>query len=169
MILIKLISKLLKALNAGASPSEIAGGVVLGSIIGITPTFSLHNLLILILIIVIKVNVSAAIFSSILFGILGYAIDPLSNIIGEKLLLADNLNGMWTTMYNMPVIPLTRFNNTVVLGSVVISIILVIPLFIFTKKFVIVYRTRVQEKVEKLKVVKILKASKIYKIYARFK
>ncbi len=169
MILIKLIKKLLKALNANAAPSEIALGIVLGSIIGLTPSFALHNLIVIILIVILKVNVSAAVFSSMLFAVIGYGMDPIADIIGSKLLLNPGLAGLWTSLYNIPVIPLTRFNNTVVLGSLIISIVMIIPLYIFSIKFVVIYREKLRDKIEKLKIVKLLKASKIYKIYTRYK
>jgi uncharacterized protein (TIGR03546 family) len=169
MIWLKLIKKLIKALNADASPAEIAAGVVLGSVIGLTPAFALHNIIVIILIIILKVNVASAVFASILFGIIGYLTDPLAYIIGEKVLLAGGLNGLWTALYNIPVVPLTRFNNTVVLGALIIALLLMIPLFIFSQKFVVYYREQLQEKVNKWKIVKIMKASKLYKIYIRFK
>ncbi len=169
MFWLKLIKKLFKALNADASPEEIAGGIVLGAIIGLTPLIALHNLLIFILIIILKVNISAAVFSSLLFGIIGYGVDPVAHIIGERLLLTEGLNNLWTTLYNIPVIPLTKFNNTVVLGSIIISLVIMLPLFVFSKKFVVIYREKLQQKVQKFKIVKLFKASKLYKIYTRFK
>jgi uncharacterized protein (TIGR03546 family) len=169
MLWLKLLKKLFKALNADASPSEIAGGVILGSVLGLTPVFALHNLLVIVLIIILKVNISAAVFSSIVFSIIGYAADPGAHVIGRALLLSSGLNGLWTLLSGMPVIPLTRFNNTVVLGSLVISLIIMVPLFIFAKKFVVLYREKIQEKIQKLKIVKIMKASKIYNLYQRIK
>jgi uncharacterized protein (TIGR03546 family) len=168
MIWIKLIKKLFKALNADASPSEIALGVVFGAIIGLTPAFALHNLVILALIIVVRVNVSAAVFSSILFGVIGFATDLLADIIGYELLTADGLNKLWTALYNMPAVPLSRFYNTIVLGSLLISFVLALPVYFLSKKFVVFYREKLQEKVQKLKIVKLLKASKIYNLYKRF-
>ncbi|MFW6134246.1 MAG: TIGR03546 family protein [Elusimicrobiota bacterium] len=169
MVWLKLIKKLFKALNAEASPSEIAGGVILGCIIGLTPTFTLHNLIVVFLIIILKVNISAAIFSSILFGILGFAVDPLSHFIGQKLLLFDWLTPFWTALYNMPIIALSKFNNTIVLGSLIISIIIMLPLFKTTKKLVIKYREKLKYRVEKLKIIQILKSSKIYQLYRKVK
>ncbi|MDA3792542.1 MAG: TIGR03546 family protein [Elusimicrobia bacterium] len=169
MIWFKLIKKLIKALNADAEPGELAGGVILGLMLGLTPAFALHNLIVIGLIIILNVNISAAIFSSILFGIIGLFIDPLSGIIGEKLLLSGALQNFWTAAYNIPVIPLTGFNNTVVLGSFMISLILMVPLFILSKKFIVLYREKFASRVEKFKIVKLLKASKLYKIYARVK
>ncbi|MFH1415466.1 MAG: TIGR03546 family protein [Elusimicrobiota bacterium] len=169
MIWIKLIKKLFKALNANASPSEIALGVVLGSVIGLTPVFALHNIFVILLIIILKVNVSAAVFSSLLFSIAGLALDPAAHAIGSRLLLSEGLNAFWTTAYNIPVIPLTRFNNTIVLGSLVISVAAAVPLYLFSVRFVLIYRNSLHQKVEKLKIIKILKASKLYSIYTRFK
>jgi len=169
MFWLKLIKKLLKALNAESSPSEIAGGVVLGSILGLTPFFALHNLIVVILLIILKVNISAAIFASIIFGVIGYAVDPLAHLIGQKVLLAGGLRDIWTVMYNVPVIGVSKFNNTVVMGSLIISFIIMLPLFLFSKKFVVVYRERIQEKLQKLKIVKILKATKIYNLFRRVK
>ena len=87
MIWLKLIRKFIKILNADASPSQIAGGIALGSIIGITPFCSLHNLIVFILIILIKVNITSALFSIDLFGMIGWMIDPLSNQFGYFLLV----------------------------------------------------------------------------------
>ncbi|MGM0442526.1 MAG: TIGR03546 family protein [Elusimicrobiota bacterium] len=169
MLWIKLLKKLFKALNADASPGEIAGGVILGMVIGLTPLFTLTNFFIIALIIVLKVNVSGAIFSALIFGIVGYFIDPAAHILGEAVLTAGSLEGLWTVLYNTPVIPLTLFNNTVVMGTLLISLILMIPLYFIVKKLVKSYRKDIQEKVQKLKIVKILKASKLYKIYRRVK
>ncbi len=169
MFWIKLIKKLFKALNSEASPGSIGGGVILGMVVGLTPLFTLTNILIISLIIVIKVNVSAAIFSSLMFGIIGYFIDPVAHNLGETALTANSLENLWSALYNIPVIPFTLFNNTVVMGTLIISFILMVPVFWGVKKLVVEYRKDFQKKVVKLKIVKLIKASKIYKIYRRVK
>jgi len=166
---LKLLKKLFKALNADTSPSEVAGGFILGFVIGLTPTFSLHNLIIFVLLIILKVNISAAVFSAMIFGIIGYAVDGISHYIGRSLLLWDPLEGIWGFLYNTPILALARFHNTVVLGSLVLSLVFVFPLYIYAKKFVLYYRENLKEKVEKTKIVKIIKASRIYKVYRRVK
>ena len=67
-LLLKYIAKLLKALASEASPVQLAGGFVLGMIIGLTPVFSLHNAFILILLIILKVNIGMALLAFILFS-----------------------------------------------------------------------------------------------------
>lgn len=154
-------------MNNDSNPSEIAGGAVLGVILGLTPFFALHNLLVIFLLFILKVNGAAAVVTTAIFGLIGYLIDPLSHMIGESILTAGFLEKFWTYLYNIPLIPFARLNNTVILGSLLISIILAPFLFILTRKFVVYYRASLREKVDKLRIMKILKASKIFKLYMR--
>ena len=71
MIWLKIIGKILRILNAEATPKQIAGGITLGMIIGLTPTFSLHNIGVIFLILVIRVNLTAAILSMFAFDLIG--------------------------------------------------------------------------------------------------
>jgi uncharacterized protein (TIGR03546 family) len=68
-------------------------------------------------------------------------------------------------MYNTPIIALSGFNNTVVLGSLVSSLLLLFPVFLFMKWFVVYYRENLESKVQKMKIVVLLKGSKLYKFY----
>ena len=170
MFIVKLLSKLLKALRSGASPRQISGAFVLGMILGLTPFWSLHNLLVIILIIILNVNISMAIFSFLLFSGIAYIIDPLFHSLGYWLLVdVTALKGLATKLYNTPVIPLSRFNNTVLLGSFVSSLVLLFPVFVLVRKGVVLYREKLEAKVQKWKIVKIVKSSKIYSLYEKIK
>jgi len=128
MLILQFLAKLFKILRSAASPNQIAAGFVLGMIIGFTPFWSLHNLLIIILIFILNVNIATAIFSFAIFSGVAYLFDPWIHDFGYYLLVdVTALNVVWTAMYNIPVIALSRFNNTIVLGSLIISLILTIP------------------------------------------
>ena len=90
MFWIKIVKRLIRILQSEISPSQIAGGVALGSIIGFTPFMALHNLVIFFLILILKVNISTALLSVALFSIIGYFTDPLANTIGFFLLVCYN-------------------------------------------------------------------------------
>ncbi len=170
MFWLEFIKKLIKILNADVAPGEIAGGMALGSIIGFSPFFCLHNSIIAILILLIRVNISTAIFSTLVFGMIGYLIDPFAHSLGYYLLVkVDALIPFWTKLYNMPIVPFFKFNNTVVLGSLVISILLLLPIFLLTSVGVISYRRSLKAKIEKMKIVKIIKANKLYRWYMKIK
>jgi len=170
MIFIKLLGKLLKALKSDASPGQIAGGFVLGMILGLTPFWSLHNLVVLLLLILIRVNISMAVFSFLVFSGIAYLFDPLFHNLGYFLLVdVKFLHGLWVALYNTPILALSNFNNTVVMGSLVVSLLLIFPMYPLTEKGVIFYRERIDSKVQKWKITKIMKSSKIYSIYTKIR
>ncbi len=163
------VSNLIKILHSDASPAQIAGGVALGLIIGITPLLSIHNLFIVFIILLIRINLGSAILSFLLFSILAYPLDPLSHQLGMKILKFPELQSLWTDLYNTPGMRLTRFNNSIVMGSLALSLILLIPVWLSAFAFVRSYRGTFKEKVDNLRIVKIVKASSVYKLYERIR
>ena len=71
-------------------------------------------------------------------------------------------------MYNAPLIPFTRFNNTVVMGAGVLAIILSPVVFVLAKKLVEKYREQVVERIKNTKAWKALKATSLYKWYYKY-
>ena len=167
-IILKYIAKLLKALSSEASPSQIAAGFVLGMIIGLTPLFSLHNLFIVILIIILRVNAGMAIFSFLIFSGIAWLADPAFHSFGTWMLENESLQNTWTAMYNNEWWAMTRFYNTVVIGSFIIAVGLIIPMFPLSVVFVNQYRKHIHARVQKLKIVKALKGTKLYSIYQTY-
>lgn len=164
-LIMRYFAKLLKALASEASPGQIAGGVILGMIIGLTPVFSLHNLFIVILILVLKVNIGMALLSFTIFSGVAYLADPFFHSLGVWLLELESMQQTWTNMYNNEWWALTKFYNTVVIGSFVTAIILCIPVFPLAKYGVLQYRKHIHAKVQKWKVVQAFKSTKFYSVY----
>lgn len=170
MFWFKIIKSIVSFLHSDISPKQVSGGVALGSIIGLTPMASLHNYIVLFIILVTKINKSAALLSAALFALIAFLTDPLADSIGYTLLVKiDALTPLWTRLYNMPFVPFTRFNNTVVLGSLVISLALFLPVFFLTNKFIIYYRANLRLKVENSKVLKLFKLNSVFNLYNKFK
>src|SRR6266566_339434 len=136
---------LLKHLHSDDTPGQVGAGLALGAILGLTPLLNLHNVVVLILIIMLRVSFSGALLGWLLFTPLGFAFDPLFDALGHWLLLeTPALTGVWTTLYNTPVVPLTNFNNTVVLGSLAVALALFLPLNALGRFGVRRYRAAVQ-------------------------
>ncbi len=170
MLILKFLAKIIKILRSGATPNQIAGGLVLGMIAGLTPLFSLHNLIVLLLLIILNVNISMSLVGLGIFSAIAWFFDPLFHAFGYFMLVeVDQLQGLWTWLYGKPVIALSRFNNTVVLGSLLTALLLIVPLFFLFKKLVVLYREKLENRVQKLKIVQLLKGSKIYELYSKLK
>lgn len=168
--IVKLIQSLLGALHSEGTPGQLAAGVALGSIIGLTPLVNLHNAVVFALIVLLNVSFAGGMVGWALFVPVGFLLDPLFDWIGHTLLLdVPLLTPLWTSFYNMPIVPLTNFNNTVVLGSLVFALLFCVPLFFLTRRAVTRYRATIGERVRQSKYYRALTASKLYNVYRMFR
>src|SRR5213593_1033659 len=145
--LIKLIQSLIGALHSEGTPGQLAAGLVLGSFLGLTPLINLHNAAIFAALVLLNISFAGGMLGWAVFIPFGLLLDPLFDWIGHSLLLAPALRGLWTSFYNMPIIPLTNFNNTVVLGSFVFAVLFAVPLFFLARYGVARYRATIAERV----------------------
>jgi uncharacterized protein (TIGR03546 family) len=100
----------------------------------------------------------------------GFMLDPLFDRVGHWLLIdATSLRPLWTTWDNMPVLALTNFNNTVVLGSVIVWLVLFVPLCLASRYTVVRYRATIGERVRQSHFYKVLSASQLYNVYRWFR
>lgn len=163
--MIAMLAKLLKALNSDSAPGQIALAFALALIPGLTPLFSLHNVLILLIACIVRINFGAFILATLFFSGLAYLIDPAAVSIGEFLLTDASYQAFWTGLYQSDFWRATSFNNTLVLGSFVVAMLAFIPVLLLSRWLISVYRHKFMIWVDKLKITKLLKASKFYKVY----
>lgn len=163
--MIEAIAKLLKVMNSESDPAQISLAVCLAMIAGLTPFYSLHNLLVLLLVFLFRVNFSAFLLGFVVFSGAAFLLDPLFHKLGLWVLTLPALEGIWTMLYAQVLWRIERFNNSIVMGSVLLSLLLSIPLFLALNMLIRKYRQHILERLRKLKIVKILKASKFYEIY----
>jgi len=158
MFFLKLLKQIVVIFQTDISPNQVAWGFALGAILGLVPNMFM-KLVLFIVIMMFRVNVSSAFLAWAVYEILSFALDPLFDVVGFYILNINSLNGFYTWLYNLPVVPFTKFNNTVVMGSLVVGIILIIPNMLIAKKLLVYYRTHLRDKVSKWKIVKILSAT----------
>lgn len=164
--MLRLIAKFIKILNSETEPSQISLAFCFSMIMGFTPILSLHNLFVLLLALILKVNLSAFILGTIIFSGMAYLIDPLFHWIGFTVLTTSSLKGIWTIFYNSTLWRLERFNNSILMGSLIFSLFLFVPLYLFTNYLIKKYREELLSWVRKTRLMQILKANKFFKIYS---
>ena len=170
MFYLKFIRDFVNILRAGQTPAQVAGGFALGTILGLSPMLTLQGALVWLILLVLDVNFSAAGVAMTLFSLLAFLLDPLFHWLGYQILVnVDALKGVWTWLYNAPVAPLTRFNNTVVMGSFVAALLLFVPVYAGMKQFVVAYRTHIHSRFEKWKIYQLLDRSSLLKWYRRIR
>jgi len=170
LTLIKTIAKVLSILNSEISHKQIATGFAYGALLGLLPVKGLLPYVLLFFGFIINVNLVIMFVAAAIFKLISFVVDPVANQLGYFLLVkSEGLKSLWTSLYNMPLVPFTRFNNTLVMGSLVVGVLLFLPLIFFMIKFVKVYRTRFRDQVQKFKLVQIFKTSALYRFYESYK
>jgi len=170
MFYLKFIRDFVNILRAGQTPAQVAGGFALGTILGLSPMLTLQGALVWLILLAIDVNFSAAGVAMTFFAFFAWLLDPLFHWLGYQILVnAGPLKGLWTFLYNAPIAPLTRFNNTVVMGSFVAALLLFYPVYAGMKHFVVAYRTHIHSRLEKWKVYQVLDRSKMLQWYRRIR
>ena len=128
--------KIFRALNSNQASWQFSLAITLALVPGLTPIGSAHNLLFVLLAFVLNVNLSLFFLVSAILSPIAYLFDPLFASLGEMILHQETLQTLFTAWYNNGAIRLTHFNNTIVMGSLVISLLLMTPLY-FLMQFVI--------------------------------
>lgn len=166
--LLKQIFDLIKLLNSETGHNQIAAGLALGFLMGMSPFFSLQGFLLILLVLIFRIQFGAASLAAFFFSLVAYVFDPLFHKAGEWILTRPSLIPLWTELYNMPIIPFTRFNNTVVMGSGIVGLLLFPALFFLFRWMVVRYKMQVLARFKDTKIWKAFKLSFVYKWYSTY-
>jgi uncharacterized protein (TIGR03546 family) len=169
LTLLKLIQSIIKTLHSEGTPGQVAAGIAIGSVLGLTPLMNLHNLIIFSLVVLLNVSFGGAMLGWALLVPVGFLLDPLFHATGLALLQSPALRPVWTAMTNTPLVPYTNFNNTVVLGSFVGWLVLAVPIFFAARYGVARYRATIGARVRQSRFYKAITASQVYNWYRMFR
>lgn len=162
-----MLVNLLKLLNSESDPSQISLAFAFALIPGLTPLFSIHSLIVFLIVFLLRVNLSAFLLGTAFFTGVAYLLDPLFHRIGLALLTMESLRGFWTGLYNSTLWRIERFNNSVIMGSIVCSLVLFIPLVVISNYLIRKYREHILAWVNKSRIMQAIKASDWYALYQK--
>jgi uncharacterized protein (TIGR03546 family) len=166
--LLKQIFAFIKLLNSDTGTISLASGITCGFILGMTPVLSLHSLLVFLFILFFRVQVGAAFLAAFFFKFAAFLLDPAFHQIGSFALELSSLQGFYTTLYNLPIIPFTRFNNSIVMGSGILTFILSPIMFALSFFLIKKYREIVVARFKETKLWKAVEATKFYQWYYKY-
>lgn len=166
--LLKQIFQLVKLLNSETGTNQIAWGIAFGFVLGMTPAFSLQTILVFLILLFFRVQMGAAFVAAFFFKFVAYLLDPAFHAVGSAVLSNEGLKPLFTTLYNMPIVPWTRFYNSIVMGSGVLSLLLTPVVFFASLVLVKKYRKHVYDRFKQSKFFKAVKATGFYKWYVKY-
>jgi uncharacterized protein (TIGR03546 family) len=159
--MIKGIAKLILALNGNVSRTQIAAGFAWGILLGLIPAGNAFWILLFLLSFFFThhhgAKISALAFIKIISPIVVYQIDKL----GWFILHIDSFKPFFTSLYNMPFVPFTKFNNTLVMGGLASGIILWLPVYFTFLAVIPLWRNHVGPKIRKSKIIQSIAKSPI--------
>jgi uncharacterized protein (TIGR03546 family) len=161
MFFLRPIRFFFKALVTDNTPSQMALGFALGVVIGLVPKGNMIAISLMIVLSAIRVNLGMGMLTAFAFSWVGVVLDPFTHRIGNALLTTDQLVPFWTELYNQPMAPWTKFNNTIVLGSFVLGMTLLVPIFLIAKPIFRKYTPDWSERLRKFKLVQLLHGTEL--------
>lgn len=156
------VFKVFKALNSNEKPWQLSLGLVFGAVLGLTPLLNLHNLFLLFLALIINLNFSFLILSFGLFSGIAYLLDPVFHQVGYGLLTAGGLEPFWIQFFSCPVFIISNLNNTIVMGSLVVSLLAAAPMFFIFGALLRKYRESIHSYISRFPILKPLQFLKAY-------
>ncbi|GMO60677.1 MAG: hypothetical protein Ta2A_06750 [Treponemataceae bacterium] len=144
--MVKAIAKLFIALNGNVKKTQIAAGFSWGLLLGLVPAGNAFWIVLFVLSLFFKHNQGSKILVLAIIKLLAPATAVALDNLGWAILHIDALQSLFTKMFNMPFVPFTKFNNTLVAGGLCAGIGLWIPVFAITVLLIPLYRNTVLPK-----------------------
>ena len=162
--MLKAIGKLIVALNSNAKKNQIASGLAWGVLLGLIPAGNFFWIILFVGSFFFSHHHWSKIFSMLIVKMLSFLFIIWIDIIGWEILHMENFLPIFTTMYNMPFVPFTKYNNTLVMGGLVTGIVLWLPFFFIFLALIPLYRNHISSKIRNSKIVKAIAKSPLLKV-----
>lgn len=152
--MIKFLTNIFKALNSNSHPGEIAHAICCGMLLGFMPKNNALWYILFFVFCFIRINKASYLLFTVLFSLITPFVDPLFDKIGYAILSYEKLIPIYQNMLEIPYLPLTKFNNTIVMGSFASGLILYIPVYILSRLVIYVWRSVIRQSFVNSKIIK---------------
>jgi len=163
--MLTIIAKLLKALNSEQQPWQLALALSFASILGLTPLWSLHNLVVLFLLLLVRVNLSLVILSYPLFATVGWLASSAFENVGLYLLQQTSWQDFWTALYNHPLGRWLGMDYSARLGSLAVATGVALLLLPVASFLIRMYREKLLSSIKHTRLMTYLGASRLWQLY----
>lgn len=128
----KLIRSVRKAIAGREHPGQLAWGVALGALLGMIPHGNLLAVGLLLFVLMLGVNHAMVALVGIAVSFLAPSLDPTFDALGRWCFAQPPFADRLALAWQYPLVPWTDLNNTIVMGSFLVGLISVGPLFLIS-------------------------------------
>ncbi len=115
------------------TPHQLGLGMAFGIVVGLIPKDSLLPYVIGVIAILSTANLLSFGIGVIVAHVISPALDHLTHLIGSWFLTFSPLESVWATLSEIPLLGWTRFNNSVVMGTLILGALLAVPTYTMTR------------------------------------
>ncbi len=126
-----------QALLANDSPRQVAWGFTLGMMIGLVPKGNLTAIVLGMILLGLRTNKPVGLVGICLFTYLGLFVDGFAHSLGSAVLVWEPIRGFHETLFAAAISPLLGWNNTVVVGQLLIGLYLAYPTYWLMHRFAV--------------------------------
>lgn len=126
-VILRPLRLLLKALTTESTPRQMSLGLAFGVLVGLVPKGNLLAVGLATLLAATRVNLAVAAAATVAVSFASIFADRWLDQLGYAVLTLPELQSLWTSLADMPFVPWTDFNNTIVMGSCVSGLVLFWP------------------------------------------
>lgn len=119
-----------QAIVGRCEPAQLAWGAAFGVLLGIVPHGNLLAFALLILLLSLRVNHGIASLAAVAATFLATRLDPYSHRVGQYVLTHEDFSRHLANAWQLPLVPWTDINNTIVTGSLLIGLTALVPIFL---------------------------------------
>lgn len=118
-----------KLLQVNDTPRCLALGLASGVLLGLIPKGNLLAIGIASVVFAVRVNIPVATTAAFVISLAGTWLDPMTHRLGQAVLTQSMLTPIWQWLYQQPFTAWTSFNNTVVMGNLLLGSALFYPTY----------------------------------------
>ncbi|MDR2343298.1 MAG: TIGR03546 family protein [Spirochaetaceae bacterium] len=155
--MVKGIAQLILALNSNEKKTQVAAGFSWGVLLALVPAGNAFWIALFFVSFFFRHNQGAKLLVTAVLKLAAPLVYPCTDMAGWAILNVAELKPFFTALYNMPFLPFTRFNNTLVAGGLATGAVLWIPVFLLMKALIPLYRNSFLPKIVNSKLIKAIK------------
>lgn len=151
---IKGIAKLFIAINANTKPGQISGGIACAFLLALVPSSHLLWYTIFLFLFFLKINLAVVFIFTGIFSLLTPLLDGPLNRVGLITGYLPGISDFFGFLDNVPVLAFFGFDNSLVLGGLIVGIITLVPVYFLSNGLVSLYRKKVRDRFAKSRLIK---------------
>lgn len=159
---IRWIARIVAVLNSNQRPIEVGAAVATALLLALMPSGNLLWIALFLVGFFVRLNLGIELLFLAIFGLLAPLADAAVDSVGYWFLTLPGLQGLFTALYGVPLVPFTRFNNSMVAGGLLLGVAAWVPFCLLGMQGVILYRRRLHPKIANSRIVRAIKTSPLF-------